>query len=516
MEYDHIIVGAGSAGGILAARLSEDKDRSVLLLEAGSEFPDLDRMPEEVKYGYGANTSIWESPHNWSFQATATDSADSIVVPRGKVMGGSSSVNAQMFLRGVPEDYDNWAGWGNDQWNFQNLLPYFRKTESDQDYRGDFHGTDGPIICSRLKPEEWLPPQQAFYDACRSAGFADCPDHNDPDSTGVGPLAFNTVNRVRWSTAIAYVDPARPRLNHTIRPNCLVRRVLFDGTRAVGVEVESGGETFTVQGREVILSAGAIGLPHILMLSGVGPEEHLRDHGIPVIENLPGVGQNLRDHPMVQLTWSAKPGVELDPAAKVSGLALRYTAGGSEWRNDMIVYMASAMSERPDRGGDRMEPIGIGVTAVINLAVGAGEVRLNSSDPKEQPNINFNYLAEAFDRERMREVVRICDELLTSEAFSRIASDRIHPSPDLDIASDNELDRWLTRNVTTGHHSSCTCKMGPAEDPMAVVDQYGRVRGLQALRVTDASIMPDCVRANINATVLAMGERVADFIREGR
>ena len=432
-------------------------------------------------------------------------------------MGGSSSVNAQMFLRGVPEDYDNWAGWGNDQWNFQNLLPYFRKTESDQDYRGDFHGTDGPIICSRLKPRRMaaspagllrrlpicrvrrLPgSQRSRLHRCWTARV----QHGEPSAMEHGdclrrsrPPAAEPHHPVPTAWCVGYCSTARVRWASRWR---------------------AAEETFTVQGREVILSAGEIGLPHILMLSGVGPEEHLRDHGIPVIENLPGVGQNLRDHPMVQLTWSAKPGVELDPAAKVSGLALRYTAGGSEWRNDMIVYMASAMSERPDRGGDRMEPIGIGVTAVINLAVGAGEVRLNSSDPKEQPNINFNYLAEAFDRERMREVVRICDELLTSEAFSRIASDRIHPSPDLDIASDNELDRWLTRNVTTGHHSSCTCKMGPAEDPMAVVDQYGRVRGLQALRVTDASIMPDCVRANINATVLAMGERVADFIREGR
>lgn len=516
MDYDYIIVGGGSAGGILASRLTEDRDCSVLLLEAGTDFPDLDRMPDEVKYGYGSRLSVWDSPHNWNFTAKATEEADHIIVPRGKVMGGSSAINAQMFLRGVPEDYDGWAEMGNDEWSFQQMLPYFRKVESDQDFAGDFHGTDGPIICSRPPREQWLPPQEAFFEACRAAGYADCPDHNAPDATGVGPLAFNTVDRVRWSTAIAYIGPARPRLNLTIRSECLARRVLFDGLRAVGVEAESGGEKFTVRGREVILSGGAIGSPHLLMLSGVGPAEHLRDHGIPVVADLPGVGQNLRDHPLVQLAWSVRPGVDLDLDAKKSGLVLRYTASGSHLPNDMIVYMASAMSKRIDRGGDPRQPIGVGVVAVLNLALGAGSVSLTSPDPHSQPLIDFNYLTEPFDRERLREAVRICDELSASDAFAHIVSDRVNPGPEVDIASDRELDAWLMGEVTTAHHSSCTCKMGAPDDPMAVVDQFGRVRGLKSLRVTDASIMPDCVRANTNATVLAMAEKIADFIKAGR
>ncbi len=516
MEYDYIIVGAGSAGGILASRLTEERDCSVLLLEAGTDFTDLGRMPDEVKYGYGPGTTIWRSPHNWQFTARATEEAGTISVPRGKVMGGSSAINAQMFLRGVPEDYDGWAEMGNDEWSFPRMLPYFRKTESDQDFADDFHGTDGPIVCSRQPREEWLPTQNAFYEACRASGYADCPDHNDPDSTGVGPLAFNTVNRVRWSTAIAYIGPARPRLNLTVRPNCLVRRVLFDGLRAVGVEAEIGGETFTVRGREVILSGGSIGSPHLLMLSGVGPEGHLREHGVPVVADLPGVGQNLRDHPLVQMAWSVHDDVDLDNEVRKANLVLRYTASGSHLPNDMILYMDSRTTERIDKGGDPDLPLGVGVIVVLNLALGAGSVKLASADPHHQPLIDFNYLAEPFDRERMREGVRICDELFASEAFEHIVSERIIPEPDFDMASDRELDAWLKREVTTAHHSSCTCKMGAADDPMAVVDQFGRVHGLESLRVADVSIMPDCVRANTNATVLAMAERVADFIKEGR
>ncbi len=516
MRYDYIIVGGGSAGGILASRLTEDRDKSVLLLEAGADFPNMDRMPAEVKYGYGYDVNVRKSPHNWDFTARATEDAEPIEVPRGKVMGGSSAINAQMFLRGVPEDYDGWAEMGNDEWSFLQLLPYFRRVESDQDFSDDFHGTEGPIICSRPKPEEWLPQQAAFYEACRSAGYADCPDHNDPDSTGVGPLAFNRVNRVRWSTAIAHIGPARPRMNLTVRSECLVHRILFEGTRAVGVEVESGGEVCAVRGREIILSAGAIGSPQLLMLSGVGPEEHIRGHGIPVVADLPGVGQNLRDHALVPTTWGVQPEVDLDLDTSNSGLALRYTANGSHLPNDMILYMASFVGRAWRRGGYDDERIGLGIIAVLNLALSFGSVTLASSDPHVQPVIDSDYFSDPFDLERMREALRICDELLSSQAFSHIVTERISPAPNLDIASDRELDAWLKREVSTAHHSSCTCRMGAADDSMAVVDQYGRVHGLESLRVADASIMPDCVRANTNATVLAMAERMADFIKEGR
>ena len=197
----------------------------------------------------------------------------------------------------MPEDYDRWAEWGNEEWSFEKVFPYLRKIEADQDFHDEFHGADGPISCRRYQPDEWGPQQHAFYKACRDAGFPDCPDHNRPDSTGVGPLAFNIADRVRVSTAIGYLNPTRHRLGLTIKPHCLVHGIIFDGNRAAGLLVISGREMFTVYGEEIVLSAGAIGSPHILMLSGIGPADQLAKLGIPMVQDLPGVGRNLRDHP---------------------------------------------------------------------------------------------------------------------------------------------------------------------------------------------------------------------------
>ena len=515
MKYDYIVLGAGSAGSIVATRLSEDSNRSVLLLEAGPDYPDFEKLPDEVKFGYATATDIMVSDHNWQFEGKATETAPPMLVPRGKVTGGSSAINGQVFLRGVPEDYDSWAAKGNDQWSFQNVMQYLRMVESDTDFGGgDFHNSDGPIIVHRFKPETMLSEQTAFYNACRAVGIPDSPDHNAPDASGVGPCPVNNPNGIRWSTALGYLDMARHRLNLTIKANCTVHRILFDGKRAIGVEVESGGETFTAEAEEIILSSGAIGSPQILMLSGVGPAGQLQALGIPVVHDLPGVGQNMRDHPMVYVTFRTKKDHPMDGFAPRVQMALRYTAPDSDLRNDIQVLMQSFATGKVNLGGDRMEPLGIRMLAILNLAVGSGELRLTSADPSVQPFLDYRYFEDEFDRRRMREAIRLCVKLGQDEGFKDIVEDRIEPT-DAELASDDALDVFMRREVTTGQHISCTCKMGPSDDPMSVVDQYGKVHGLQNLRVVDASIMPDCVRANTNVTTMMIGEHIADFIRQG-
>ena len=520
LKYDTIIVGAGSAGAILATRLSEDPNRSILLLEAGPDYPEFEQIPDEIKFGSGKHINLWatifgpESRHDWDFVARATDEAEPMAMPRGKVVGGTSAVNTMIFLRGLPEDYDAWADAGNDKWGFRELLPFFRKIEADADYRDDFHGTYGPIVARRFRQEEWNPDQRAFYEACLAIGYPDCQDHNNPDGTGVGPVPVNNRDGVRWSTAIGYLSQARHRVNLTIRPDCLVHSVVFDGQRAIGLRVESGAELFTVYGEEVVLSAGAVGSPHILMLSGIGATDRLGDMGIPVVQDIPGVGQNLRDHPQVSVTWKMNDTFRLGPAAPRIQLALRYTARASELRNDMVIFPLSFAKEGDYPRASDDDPLGISMAACIQLAGGSGDVRLTSADPHVQPSLDFNYLVDPFDRERLREAVHICVELATQDGLRGIVAERVAPT-DADLRSDESLDRWLKKNVRTSHHASGTCKMGPASDPRAVVDQHGKVHGVQGLRVADASIMPNCPRANTNVTAMVIGERIGDLIRLG-
>ena len=510
MIYDVIIVGGGSAGCALAARLSEKPDRSVLLLEAGPDYASVEELPDELKWAYRRSATDAASPYNWGYSGRgAAQQRQPVKVDRGKVIGGSGAINAQIFLRGLPEDYDDWAAQGNDAWSYAQVLPFFRRLETDLDVGDDLehHGAEGPIPVRRLRREDWPPLSGTFHQAALAAGFADVFDMNQPYAAGAGPLPMNNPDNIRVSAALAYLNPNRHRPNLTVQGNAMIRRVLFDGARAIGVEVTSGTETQLIEGREIVLCAGGIASPQLLLLSGVGPAQDLSDMGITVVADRPGVGQNLRDHPLVYIDLEAKPGAS--PAAPLPPIhiGLRYTATGSRSRNDMLLFAATydpVVAGDPGRGS-RPE---LCLASTLELADSCGEMTLASADPMAPPRLDYRYLESDWDRARMREGVRLGVQLLAHPSFAPLIARRLAPADEV-LASDDALDAWMRQHVATNQHTSGTCKMGPRADAMAVVDQYGRVYGVEALRVLDLSICPNIVRANTNATAMMIAERAA-------
>lgn len=525
MRYDVVIVGGGAAGSVIASRLAADAHTTVLLLEAGPDYPDPAHLPDDVKFGHTRYAEAMDSAHNWALRGTITAEQGEIHVAQGKVIGGGSSINGQAMQRGFPEDFDSWAALGNDEWAYDKVLPYFRKSERDLDIQDNYcHGADGPMPVRRRQTGPVPAIQQAFHAACVQAGFGTTNDTNGLHPAGLGVAPSNNIDGVRMSTAMTHLNPVRHHLNLTVRGRVFVRKILIADGKAFGVEAESGGKVFRIEADRVVLCSGAIRSPHLLMLSGIGPEDHLREFGIPTLCHLPGVGQNLWNHLSAQVTFKLKDGVSLEAHRDATHYSLHYTAEGSNAVNDMLLRTNPVIDEREERvrgvrtkylSGDVPPERAARVSCTLGLPDGSGYVRLASADPSVQPAFNYCYLQHPNDARRVREGVRMAARLLASEAYADVADYRIAPTDEV-LADDAALDLWLRQTVGSARHVSGTCRMGPDTDPQAVVDQYGRVKGLHGLWVADASVMPRIPRSGgAHATVIMIGERVVDWIAAG-
>ncbi len=513
----------------------------MLVLEAGPSFDAVARLPADVRHVGSLAVAVPGHPHNWAFTGMLTPEL-TYSVPRGRIIGGSGSINGGYFVRGVPEDFERWVSAGNDAWSFEQVLPYYRKLEDDRDFGGPHHGSGGPVPVLRQGGELMSPVTAAFIETCLRQGFVEEQDKNRPGAPGIGLVPLNAEGGLRMSTAVTHLLPSARLPNLTVRGDTFVRRVVFAGTRAIGVEVETAGRRELIAAGDVILCAGAIGSPQLLMLSGIGPGDELRALGVRVVHDAPGVGKDFADHPELWITYQPSFMIQTHPHMAFHQAALNYTADGSRVVGDMEIICGvltigqillgrgpsavrgiAEIVRRPIRTLDALRGVSkrrlldqVHEHADLPLLCGLqqersrGELRVTSADPHVHPELHYNYFTDPSDLERMRGGVRLAAELLETQPMRRLVHRRTSPS-DADLATDRDLDRWMRANLATAIHMSGTCKMGPVSDRHAVVDQFFRVHGVTALRVVDSSAMPHLTRRGPHATVVMMGERAADL-----